>query len=68
MKKKQHLHKVFKDRLYMKDDFNLYKKIKSKIKINKNFLMKKNIKNIKSNDVLTVNKLYNYIMNKEKKR
>jgi len=63
--KKNHLHKASKDRLYGKDELNYYKIIKNKIKINKNFLMKKNIKNIKNNDVISIKKLSNYIVNEE---
>jgi len=51
----------------MKDDFNFYKKVMNKIKINKKFLMKKNIKYNNNNDELSVNKLLNYVMNEEKK-
>jgi len=52
----------------MKDDFNFYKKVMNKIKINKKFLMKKNIKYNNNNDELSVNKLLNYVMNEEKKK
>jgi len=65
--KNKHLHKHFKDRIYMKEEFNLYKIIKNKIKINKNFLIKKNIKNIKNDNVISTNKLLNYISNEEVK-
>ena len=65
--KKHNLQKSLKDRIYMKDDFNFYKKVMNKIKINKKFLMKKNIKYNNNNGELSVNKLLNYIMNEEKK-
>jgi hypothetical protein len=65
--KKKHLHNSFKDRLYMKEEFNLYKLIKNKIKINKNFLMKKHIKDIKNNDGISTKKFLNYIVNEEVK-
>lgn len=63
--KKHHLHNSFKDRIYTKEEYNLYKKTINKIKMNKKFLMKKNIKNDKNNDEFSVKKLYNYIMNEE---
>jgi hypothetical protein len=63
--KKNHLYKNFKDRIYTKEEFNWYKKIINKIKMNKRFLTKKNITDNKNNERLSVNKLYNYIMNEE---
>lgn len=63
--KKNNLYKTFKDRIYTKEEFSLYKKIINKIKINKKFLIKKNIKNNQINDKISINKLYNYIMNEE---
>lgn len=68
MKKKKNLHNFFKNRIYIKEDFNLYKKLMNKIKINKKFLMRKNIKDNQNNDKLSVDKLYDYIINEEKKK
>ena len=64
--KKHNLHKSLKDRIYMKEDFNFYKKIMNKIKMNKKFLIKKNIKDTNKVE-LSFNKILNYITNEEKK-
>jgi hypothetical protein len=54
-----------KERIRLKEDYYLYKKIINKIKINKNFLKKGNINVVKNYDNISLNKLLNYIMNKE---
>jgi hypothetical protein len=65
--KKDIIQNSFKERIKVKEELNFYKKIINKIKINKKFLKKDNIKVTENYEKFSFDKFLNYIMNEKKK-